>query len=211
VKALSLILLSLSLLASDNDRKLSESIARMQVAIEKQRASVLRQAGGAPANSFFTLPWSDAPSALAGEPVVEADCDPIPADQLRRLVAEAAVKEGINPSLIQAVIRRESGGRPCAVSPRGAQGLMQLMPPTQSDLGVRDPFDPAENINAGARYLKQLLTRYKTDLRLALAAYNAGPQRVEPGGQVPAIPETQAYVTAILADLKGSEDGPATQ
>jgi soluble lytic murein transglycosylase-like protein len=174
--------------------------------VEKQRASVMRQAGGGAAHPFFTTPWADAPAAPAVPSAVQAECDPLPADQLRRLVIEAAVREGINPMLVQAVIRRESAGRPCAVSPKGAQGLMQLMPATQSDFGVRNPFDAAENINAGARYLKQLLGRYKADLRLTLAAYNAGPQRVEPGGGVPPIAETQAYVSAILADLKGSDE-----
>jgi soluble lytic murein transglycosylase-like protein len=71
---------------------------------------------------------------------------------------------------------------------------------------VRDPFDPAQNINAGTRYLKQLLDRYKSDLRLTLAAYNAGPQRVEPGGDVPAIAETRAYVQAIIRELQVADE-----
>jgi soluble lytic murein transglycosylase-like protein len=108
--------------------------------------------------------------------------------------------------LIQAMVRRESGGRPCAVSVKGAQGLMQLMPDTQYDLGVRDPFDPAENIAGGVRYIRQMLNRYKGDMRLALAAYNAGPQRVDAGKDVPAIAETQAYVTAIMSALKSVEE-----
>jgi soluble lytic murein transglycosylase-like protein len=84
---------------------------------------------------------------------------------------------------------------------------MQLMPATQSELGVRDPFDPVQNVSAGARYLKQLLDRYKSNLRLTLAAYNAGPQRVEPGGDVPSIPETRAYVQAIMRDLQAVDEG----
>lgn len=189
------------MLASDNDRKLAESVAKMQGSIDKQRASVMRQIN----TGFFTTPWALTPS-VPMQPAVQADCDPLPAGELRRLIVEAAVREGVNPMLVQAIIRRESGGRPCAVSPKGAQGLMQLMPAAQSDLGVRDPFDPAENINAGTRYLKQLLGKYNADLRLALSAYNAGPQRVDDAGGTPQIAETQAYVTAILADLKGSDD-----
>lgn len=191
--------------AGDAD-PVAASVARMQIGIEKQRASVRRQVIGASADAFFTTPWSDSPPGVAVPPVATGDCDPLPPDQLRRLILEASVREGINPLLVSAVVRRESGGRPCAVSPKGAQGLMQLMPGTQAELGVRDPFDPAENLNAGTRYLKQLLTRFKSDLRLTLAAYNAGPQRVEAGGAVPAIPETQAYVQAILSEVQGASD-----
>ena len=196
-----------TLVASDSASRIAESIARMRASVEKQRAAIRRHVPGAAGDAFFTTPWIDARAvAIADSPAASGDCDPLSPDQLRRLVVEASVREGINPMLVQAVIRRESGGKPCAVSVKGAQGLMQLMPPTQSELGVRDPFDPAENIGAGARYLKQLLARYKSDLRLALAAYNAGPQRVAPGGEVPAIAETQAYVQAIMTDLKGSEE-----
>jgi soluble lytic murein transglycosylase-like protein len=195
------------LFASDADRSVAESVARMREGLEKQRTSVMRQTGVVTTGSFFTTPWTDAPAAPVA-PVAQAavwgNCDPLPASELRRLVAEAA-PEGISPMLVHAVIRRESGGRPCAVSPKGAQGLMQLMPATQSELGVRNPFEPADNINAGARYLKQLLGRYNANLRLALAAYNAGPQRVAPGGEIPSIPETQAYVAAIMEDLQDED------
>ena len=192
--------------SADNAERTTTSVERMKIAIEKQRASVRRQVGGTPADPFFTTAWSDAPSATALPLAATGACDPLPPDQLRRLVLEASVREGLNPLLVAAVVRRESGGRPCAVSPKGAQGLMQLMPGTQAELGVRDAFDPAENVNAGARYLKQLLTRYKSDLRLTLAAYNAGPQRVDANGSVPAIPETQAYVQAILSEVQGDQE-----
>ena len=196
-----------TLVASDPGERMADSVARMRVSVERQREAIRRQVLGAAGDAFFATAWADArPVAIADSPAASGDCDPLAPDQLRPLVVEASVREGINPLLVQAVVRRESGGKPCAVSSKGAQGLMQLMPATQSDLGVRDPFDPAENIGAGARYLKQLLARYKSDLRLALAAYNAGPQRVEPGGQVPAIAETQAYVRAIMTDLKASEE-----
>ena len=84
---------------------------------------------------------------------------------------------------------------------------MQLMPATQADLGLTDPFDPGANIAAGVRYLKQMLTRYSGNTALALAAYNAGPQRVAPGGKIPDIAETQAYVMNILGSLN-QEDKP---
>src|SRR5205085_361018 len=98
--------------------------------------------------------------------------------------------------------RQESGSRPCAVSAKGAQGLMQLMPATSQQFGVADPFDARQNIQAGAKFLKQLLTRYGGDVTKALAAYNAGPGRVDQaGGAVPGIPETIHYVSSILSSL----------
>jgi soluble lytic murein transglycosylase-like protein len=103
--------------------------------------------------------------------------------------------------LLRAVIERESAYRPCVVSPAGAQGLMQLMPATAGEFGVDNPFDPGQNIDAGAKYLKQLMERYKGDLGLALAAYNAGPTTVDRSAGSPAIPETQDYVRAILDKL----------
>jgi soluble lytic murein transglycosylase-like protein len=103
---------------------------------------------------------------------------------------------GLDPALVRAVIRMESGGDPMAISPKGAQGLMQLMPGTASMLGVQNPFDPIENMNGGARYLASMLQRYDGDIEKALAAYNAGPGRVDACG---GIPETQRYVRNVLA------------
>jgi hypothetical protein len=99
--------------------------------------------------------------------------------------------------LVLRIIEAESGGDPRAVSPKGAQGLMQLMPETARALGVQDPFDPVQNIEGGVRYLSHLLQRFG-DLRLALAAYNAGPGRVQQYGGVPPFPETQRYIERIL-------------
>lgn len=182
-----------------------ESVLRMQAAIGKQQEAARLQTGEGGATGFFRTPWLDAAAPVAEAEVV-GDCQRLPEDQLRDLIADAARNEGVNPHLLRAVIRRESAFLPCAVSVKGAQGLMQLMPATQQTLGVTDGFDPAQNVAAGTRFLRDLLVRYRGDIRLALAAYNAGPGRVEPGGQIPNFPETRAYVSAILADLRKSEE-----
>ncbi len=121
------------------------------------------------------------------------------------LVAKAASQNKLNPELLKAVIRQESAFYPCVVSDKGAMGLMQLMPDTVDLFKVGDPFDPARNIEAGARYLKQLLARFKGDLKLALAAYNAGPEKVDGAKpSVPDIPETRDYVDQIVKSLNGA-------
>jgi soluble lytic murein transglycosylase-like protein len=107
----------------------------------------------------------------------------------------------VDPELIRAVINQESGSRPCAVSEVGAQGLMQLMPATASELGVQNAFDPKQNVDAGAKLLKQLLAKYNGDISLALSAYNAGESRVDREGAVPPISETINYVFSILSQL----------
>jgi soluble lytic murein transglycosylase-like protein len=107
----------------------------------------------------------------------------------------------VKSELIRAVINRESGNRPCAVSVKGAQGLMQLMPATSEQFGVGDPFNAKQNVEGGTKLLKQLLAKYNGNLALTLAAYNAGSGRVDRDGGVPAIPETLRYVTSILAKL----------
>jgi soluble lytic murein transglycosylase-like protein len=117
------------------------------------------------------------------------------------MIDSVAREQSIDPALVREVARQESGFRPCAVSPKGAEGLMQLMPGTQAQLDVRDPFDPQESLSAGAKLLKQLLDRYHGDLALALSAYNAGITRVDRGSSIPQIPETKGYVTDILGRL----------
>lgn len=116
---------------------------------------------------------------------------------------------GISTDLVRAVIQAESGFNPRAVSPKGAMGLMQLMPATARDLGVNDPFHPSENIRGGVKYLAQLLTRFKQDVQLALAAYNAGPERVERYAGVPPFRETQNYVRKITGATKAAAPPPA--
>jgi len=115
-------------------------------------------------------------------------------------IVAAAEAADLAPGLVLAVVVRESGGDPAAVSPAGARGLMQLMPATARELGVTDPGDPSQNLHGGARYLARMLRRFGGDLDLALAAYNAGPGAVEAaGGRVPDYPETQRYVRAVRA------------
>lgn len=121
-----------------------------------------------------------------------------------REIAEAAARYGIPERLIEAVIRVESGFNFRAVSPKGAQGLMQLMPGTAAQLGVRDVFDPRENIDAGVRHLRALVEQLGDDLRLVLAAYNAGLQAVLAWGGIPPYPETRQYVARVLELYRGT-------
>jgi soluble lytic murein transglycosylase-like protein len=107
-------------------------------------------------------------------------------------------RHGLDPELVRAMVEVESGFAVAAVSPKGAAGLMQIMPGTGRDLGLADAFDGASNLEAGIRYMRALMDAYG-DVRLALAAYNAGPGRVKKGGAVPDIPETRAYVEKVLA------------
>ena len=117
-----------------------------------------------------------------------------------QLIATTAQWHGLDPDLVKAVIKCESGFDPWAQSPKGAQGLMQLMPSTQTMLGVSNPFEPRYNVEAGARYLAMLTRTFNGNVQLALAAYNAGPQAVVAAGySVPAISETQQYVRCVFA------------
>jgi len=117
-------------------------------------------------------------------------------------ISEAARKHGISFSLIKAVIKAESNFDPYAVSSSGARGLMQIMPRTAKALGIIDLFDPRENILGGACYLKKLLTQFRGDLSLALAAYNAGPNKVQPLKCMPPIEETKSFVRRVMQYLK---------
>ena len=119
------------------------------------------------------------------------------AAEFEPLIVEHADAHGVRADLVRAVIQAESAFNPRAVSPKGALGLMQLMPATAKELGVRDPFDPAQNIRAGVAYLKHLLARYSNNEEMALAAYNAGPEAVRKYGAVPPYRETRSYIARI--------------
>jgi soluble lytic murein transglycosylase-like protein len=184
--------------------KQTSSVEAMLASVDKQRSAVKAQAGTAAASSgdtFFTTPWTT--PATIPVPAVVPSCTAMPEADLKPLIDESAKAQDLKPELIRAVIRRESDAYPCAVSDKGAIGLMQLMPDVAQQFGV-DALDPKQNVQAGSRYLKQLMSRYKGDLKLALAAYNAGPQLVDAQNKVPDIPETTGYVEAILKDLKES-------
>lgn len=124
-----------------------------------------------------------------------------PTANLTDVINSASGKHQIDPDFISSVIHAESGFNPHAVSRKGAQGLMQLMPGTATQLGVANPFDPSANVEGGTRYLRELLERYNFDAAKALAAYNAGPQRVDQYHGVPPYHETRAYVTRVIKDF----------
>jgi soluble lytic murein transglycosylase-like protein len=180
--------------ATDQPTQAQRVRAAMEASLAKQRASVQVQAK---ATGASTMPWLDGPAAVTAA----APCDPMPRVEIDKLIEEVAGAQKIDASIVREVAREESGFRPCAVSPKGAAGMMQLMPATQASLQVADPFNARASLEGGSKLLKQLLDRYHGDLKLALSAYNAGAARVDQAGGVPAIAETRKYVAAILARL----------
>jgi soluble lytic murein transglycosylase-like protein len=127
--------------------------------------------------------------------------------EIVELATAAAQRHGLDPALVAAVVAVESGFQPQAVSPKGAQGLMQLMPATARSLDVADPMDPAANVDGGTRYLGSLVSRYDGDLDKALAAYNAGPGAVDRHNGIPPYKETQGYVKKVKRKYKGKREG----
>jgi soluble lytic murein transglycosylase-like protein len=158
-------------------------------------------------NNYIDVPTAEI-TALSQEqlplPQVAA-APPSTAVDMKSVVATASDKHRIDADLIDSVIRAESGFNLKAVSPKGARGLMQLMPGTAAKLGVQDSFDAQSNVDGGTRYLRELLARYNGDLAKALAAYNAGPHRVEQYNGVPPYRETRAYVANVIRDFNSKK------
>lgn len=173
------------------------SIASVQVALDRARqlgitldVPVIRSQRTESVQGAAVAPASEGAASRGGDGTARPSFD--------SLIREAASREGIDSGLLRAVAAAESNLNPQAVSPAGAKGIMQLMDGTARSLGVTDPFDPAQNIAGGAKYLKQMLTRYGGDVTRALAAYNAGPGAVDRHDGVPPYNETQVYVQRVL-------------
>jgi soluble lytic murein transglycosylase-like protein len=173
----------------------------MNTSIAAQMRSLARQPGTESRGGFFMLP----PPAGGRSAPAEPQCKALPSAEVDELVTQAGEASSVSPDLLRSVIKQESGYRPCAVSGKGAMGLMQLMEATANDLGVRNAFDPRENVTAGARFLRQLIDLYSGNLTLALSAYNAGPGRVDASFGIPEIPETMDYVNRVLSVVQPSK------
>lgn len=155
----------------------------------------------------FPAPTETAPGApQSTQPVTAARSAPATAPlDIDAVVREASDRYQLDPDFVSSVIKAESNFKPHAVSPKGAQGLMQLMPTTAAQLGVKDPFDPRANVEAGTAHLSSLLEQYHNDPIKALAAYNAGAHRVRQYHGVPPYRETHAYVSRIVRDFNAKK------
>jgi soluble lytic murein transglycosylase-like protein len=170
----------------------------------------VRQGAGA-ADWVVVSPPAERTGDREGDPILPnyafTNVTPAPVPpQYAAALMQAAAAANVSPSLLSALVWQESRWNAQAVSPKGAMGLAQLMPATARDLGV-NPTDPIANLNGGARYLRQLLDQFDGNVEKALAAYNAGPGRVRSAGGIPAIAETQAYVTSIVRRIASVSTG----
>ncbi len=154
----------------------------------------------APASAATTAATAASAVTPAVAPAGRAKPQALQPQELNQVIHTVSDQHHLDPDFISSVIHAESGFNQHAVSPKGAQGLMQLMPGTASKLGVSNAFDPRANVEGGTRYLSELLERYNFDVIKALAAYNAGPQRVQQFGGVPPYYETRTYVARIVRD-----------
>jgi soluble lytic murein transglycosylase-like protein len=183
-------------------------VAEAQIYTWRDASGTLFLSDRSPGEAAADLRTFSVPNATAAVRVTKAASGSY-RDTYDELIVQHARAQGIRPDLVRAVVQVESGYNPGAISPKGAMGLMQLMPATASSLGVRKPFDPAESIRGGTIYLRRLLDRYNNNEELALAAYNAGPEAVgKYGNQVPPYQETRDYVrkvkgqTSVAAPVK---------
>jgi soluble lytic murein transglycosylase-like protein len=160
-----------------------------------------------PAGDVVSIEPEDTFAPLPAAPQPAAGPQPF----YRDLVEAAAKRYNMDADLITSVIAVESNFDPKAVSPKNARGLMQLLPETAAQLGVKNIDDPAENIDAGTRYLRDLLQKYNNDLALALAAYNAGPDKVQLYGRVPPYAETISYVRRVKRGYEKSKSAPSAK
>ncbi len=161
--------------------------------------NVIRLYTGADENSYIDVPRQQVSSFEPAPPEPQTVEAARPVD-LNEVIQEVSRRSRLDADFIASVVRAESGGNPQAVSPKGARGLMQLMPGTADQLGVKNSFDASENVAGGVRYLLQLLQQFNYDVPKALAAYNAGPERVAQYKGVPPYRETRAYVARIIRD-----------
>jgi soluble lytic murein transglycosylase-like protein len=193
IGAIALVLLLGSAAVRAADQK--KAVERQMAAARRQRDSVQARRTS---DQFFQTSWLN--EETGADTPVTAECDTLTADELQALISRVSL-DGVSQRLVRAVIDQESAGRPCAVSNKGAMGLMQIMPELARELNVADAFDPEQNMRAGIRHLVQLTARYNGNVPKVLAAYNAGAARVDSSGGIPDIPETQAYVKSIMAKL----------
>jgi soluble lytic murein transglycosylase-like protein len=160
----------------------------------------------APDSGYIDVPTAEIEGFEAAPPEPqEVTAQPPDTRDLRSIVSAASTRNQVDADFIASIIRAESANNPRAVSRKGAQGLMQLMPQTASKLGVKNSFDPAENVDGGVRYLRELLLLYDNDMIKALAAYNAGPQRVQQYKGLPPYRETRSYVARVIKDYNGKK------
>jgi soluble lytic murein transglycosylase-like protein len=197
--------------------------AEAETARRTVREGVTQVASAQAASTYRRAALNPTPSASVGTQDISPSASPsgtasagtrdiwsAERESFKRMIAEASAQYAVPERLIWAVIRVESGFDHRAVSPKGAGGLMQLMPDTAAILGVRDVFDPRENIHAGTRHLRAMMQRFRGDLRLAIAAYNAGEKAVAAFRGIPPYRETRDYVARVMRFYRGTKDSDTT-
>jgi soluble lytic murein transglycosylase-like protein len=182
------------------------AIQQQRISLAAQRASLKRQMGE---KRFLATLGNSFEGPIPSINPAVPPCPPLEKSRREDLIATASRKHVLDPDLLRALMRQESGFRPCAVSFKGALGLMQLMPATLEQFHVAEPFDPAQSVEAGAALLRSLLERYHGDLGLTLAAYNAGVSRIEDTNPASYPTETKNYVSEILSELGTLSKSPA--